>query len=442
MDSSKARSRIAYHLKTSRQLTLIVLATIALAGCNTKPRFSVGDHLIPLGSSDPTQIVTVVTVEKDSYRVAPGDTAGTPDTIQTRTRREIDSYYVRVPDMPIGGSWTTPTPKPTPTPQTPAPTAAATATVAQGTPTPPPIDATKLAASMRSAVVRISFFDAADKSLRSGSGFFISADGRVLTAARNVDGAAKAVVEMASGAIKNVIGIVASAPQSDLAIIQADITGAPFLLVDPNHQPESDEQVVVVDFASGRHSEQVASGKIANVRADAAGDLLQVAGNGVRGTAGAPVLDQDGRVIAIVTATENGSALNSVRSISALKLLLAQINPEATATWPKLAAQSPTPTPTPKPRASVSPGAGGDATLVYTPYPRYPGAARFSYFGPKAGTGQYLIRFGADGAAMNVTVVRATGNQLLDESAVDALKSWRAQRGRPSQKVVPITFRP
>src|SRR4051794_27904548 len=126
--------------RTYLSLVLATLSLLLLPGCRQRPSFAVGDYLIPLGSSDPTQIVTVVAVDKDGYRVAIGTSVGPNATTQTKTRKKIDSYYVRVAALPIGGSWATATPSPTPTPApsaTPHSTAQSTATpVPTTTPTP------------------------------------------------------------------------------------------------------------------------------------------------------------------------------------------------------------------------------------------------------------------------------------------------------------------
>ena len=446
MDSSKPADG-KFHgeqMKTSRWfITLIsALALLTLDGCYKKPRFDVGDHLIPLGSSDPTQIVTVVGVEKDAYRVAVGVKPGNADAGQTRSRQEIDSYYVRVADLPIGGSWTTPTPVPTPTPAPARTTPQPTAPVATATPSPSatPLDVAKLAASVRPALVRLRMFDAKDKPTRNGIGLLVSADGRVVTTARTVEGAAKGVIELSSGAIKNVTGVLASSAPADLAIVKADVSGAPFLAVSSPPSVEQGQQVAVVEMTGRSPADAVSAGTIAAVRNDPAGDTLTLAGKDLHATAGAPVVNERSEVLAFVTADEKGTALNSVRSASALVQLITQIQPKTAPAWPGLASNSPSPSPTASPKPRQTP-ASGDAALVYTPYPRYPASARFSYFGPQSGTGQYLVKFGADGATTSVQIVKSSGSALLDQAAVDALKSWRAQRGRPSQRVVPITFR-
>jgi TonB family protein len=413
---------------------IAMLGLLALDACNTRPRYTVGDHLIPLGSSDPTQIVTVASVEKDGYRVSAGIVTGAPNTAQVRTRKEIESYYVRVADLPIGGSWATPTPTPTPI-ATATPTPQVSATIAPSTPTPQPLDVEKIAATARAAIVRVLLFDASDKPLKPALGCLISADGRVVTSAAAVEHAANAVIELRSGAIKNSSGILVSSPESGLAILKATATGVPFVPT-RSAPPQVGEQVAIVGPADP-HNNTATAATVGAVRDDAAGTLMQLNGANLIAQPGSPVFDERGEVVGFAIAQESGSSLSSIRSAAALTALVAQIQPNSVAKW---LGQSPTPSPSPRQSPSPSPRAG-DATLVYTPMPRYPAAARFSSGGPRFGSGQYLVQFGSDGAAQRVSVLKSTGNALLDQAALDALKSWRAQRGRPTQKIVPITFR-
>lgn len=424
-------------MRINRALAIAIFAALSFAGCDLRPRYNVGDHLIPLGSSDPTQIVTIATVEKDGYRVSPGVKAGLPNAAQFRTRKEIESYYVRVADLPIGGSWLTPTPTPPPTPK-PTPTPEATQAVAQSTatPTPQPLDVEKIAATARTAIVRVLLFDPADKPLKPAIGCLISADGRVVTSAAAVAHAASAVIELRSAAMKNVSGVLVSSAESGLAVLQANVTGAPFVPL-ASAIPQIGAQVAIVSPADPREKTAQAA-TVSAIGDDDGGASLQLSGANLHAHPGTPVFNDSAEIVGFTTNEESGTSINSARSAAALSTLLGQIPQNAVAKWPT---QSPTLTPSPRATPTSSPGARADATLVYTPYPRYPQAARFSFAGPRVGSGQYMIQFGADGAAQHVSVLRSTGNPILDQAALDALKSWRAQRGRPSQKVVPITFR-
>jgi TonB family protein len=300
-----------------------------------------------------------------------------------------------------------------------------------------PIDVEKIAATARTAIVRVLIFDPADKPLKPAVGCFISADGRFVTSADAVEHAGNAVIELRSAAMKNVLGLLASSSDAGVAIMKADMAGTPFLPI-ATAMPQIGAQVAVVGLADA-HAKTAFAATVAAVHDESGGAALELTGTNLKAEPGAPVLNDAGEIVAFITDEEGGASLTAVRSVAAVTALLEQLQANATPKW--LAS----PTPSPTPRASQSPSASArpdDAVLVYTPYPRYPAAARFSYTGSRFGSGQYLIQFGADGAAQRISILRSTGNALLDQAAVDALKSWRAQRGRPTQKILPITFRP
>ena len=399
-----------------------------------RPRYAVGDHLIPLGNSDPTQIVTVVEVERESYRVALAGAPGPATRVETRARQQIDSDYVRV-DLPVGGSWTRredlPTLAVTQTPEamrspviaeTPTPTASAQA------------DFDKVVQAAQPALVTVSVFDRTGKLTRSGAGFFISADGRIATALSNVEGAINAIAS-SGGKIYNVSGILAASPENNLAVVKADAKGVPFL---PLSKAELDREGIaaaVVPTAS-RGVKAAMHGNLTTA-SDADSSALQLNGENLTSVAGVPVVDEHGEVVAIATEDESGASLSSIRSAKALAALV-KIPTAVTPTWP--AAGSPTPSPSPKATPSPSPRApGAIGGLVYTPQPRYPTAARFSYRAVE-GSGRFQIQFDRNGNAAFVQTVQSTGSDVLDNAALDTLRQWRARPGVPTQRTVPITF--
>ncbi len=410
---------------------------LIVPGCKTKPRYAVGDHLIPLGSSDPTQIVTVVTVEPQTYRVALGGSASSSAEIQTRQRGEIDSYYVRV-ELPVGGSWArqedlaTPPPSATSTPTaTPLPTATA------------PPDFGTLAAAVQPAVVLISVFDNQGKLTRTGTGFFVSEDGRIVTTLRTVEGASYAIAKAAGGKLYNISGVLASSPTDGLTIVKGDATEVPFIAASKFGRAETGIHVALVESSLRRRNAPLCEGTVTSLRREQASETFQLSGANLVATAGAPVIDAHGDLVGIATADASGSVLSDLRSATAVAPLLAQITPNAAARWSATGSPTPTVTPTPsaslhpKPSASPRPQAGG---LVYAPQPRYPAAARFSYRKVE-GIGRYSVQFGANGLVTDVQTVQSTGSDVLDNAALDTIRTWRAQPGRPSQRVIVIPFR-
>ena len=433
------------NLRSSFPFLFAVACFCAVAACKHRARYQVGDHLIPMGSSDPSQIVTVVAVDPDAYKVSTAPNPKPSDPVQTRTRREMESDYVRI-DLPVGGSWLTEEDraaalararKPSATPTaalsaTPTPTAL----VAQSTPTPNApgtIDVAALAPAIRPAVALISTFDPKGKILRNTSGFFISNDGLFATTADAIAGAASGIVTVQSGAIYNVAGVLASSSSSGLVLLKVESGTVPSLTLSHSLHLQPGMPVLIADTVLRHRKEAVIPAIFAGTHTDRGGEAFLLTGNNLQASAGSAVLDAQSQVVGCVIRDETGPQVRSVRTVAALNALVAQASSAGKPVWP-VVQHIPTPTLTPLPAS--------EATLVYAPLPRYPFSARFGVSVPPSGTGRYLIKFGADGRASSVSVVQSARSSALDNAALEALRTWRVRPGAPSQRIVPITFRP
>src|ERR1700724_1542416 len=244
---------------------------------------------------------------------------------------------------------TTPTPTPAPASPTPSasPASSASATAAQASPTPPaetpPPEFQKVVQKAETAVLELTVFDAKGQLLRSGNAFFISRDGLVVTSLPIVADGAYGVAKTSDGKIRNVTGVVASSPESEHALLRAETkVGVAFLPLS-----KTSESIVVGAWAvavgsSLQHKEQpVAAGKISARGSDPKKDPFQISGAIPQEASGAPVLDDQGDVVGIVTA----GGKNEVRPTPLLDPLLAQAKPGATGRWAAAPAESPTQTP-------------------------------------------------------------------------------------------------
>src|SRR5438445_12253027 len=93
----------------------------------------------------------------------------------------------------------------------------------------PSSDLAKLESRVRPSVILVTVFDPSGNLLRTQSGFFISADGRLATTARIIEGGINAVAKTADGGIHNVSGILAASKALDLAVLQADVKQVTFV---------------------------------------------------------------------------------------------------------------------------------------------------------------------------------------------------------------------
>jgi hypothetical protein len=121
-----------------------------------------------------------------------------------------------------------PTPTPTPArsnssllippPAAPAATPTPTAVLTQSN-TPSP-ELRQTADRIASAVVGLTDFDGRGRLLRSGSGFFISPDGKIATSRSVINEGAHAVAKTTDGKIYNVTGVLSQDADRDVAVLK------------------------------------------------------------------------------------------------------------------------------------------------------------------------------------------------------------------------------
>jgi S1-C subfamily serine protease len=183
-----------------------------------------------------------------------------------------------------------------------------------------------LAATAERSVVRItsritvqgSFFQAAQTGELVGTGFVIGSNGLVLTNAHVVEHAQSITVTMANGQTYQAT-VVRSDQAGDLAELKIDAAGLPVLRLDTSSSVVGDP-VVAIGYALGLQGDPtVTTGIVSStdrtiqVQDDVAGvvrtyaHILQISAAINSGNSGGPVLDADGRVIAIATAGATGA---------------------------------------------------------------------------------------------------------------------------------------
>jgi TonB family protein len=324
------------------------------------------------------------------------------------------------------------TPSPTPTATataTAAPTTAATPTPSP-TPTPQPVspELQKAADKIAAAVLEVTVFDQTGQLLRTGTGFYISSDARFVTSLRTIEDGAHAVAKSPDGKIRNVIGVLGSSAPLDIALLKAETkTGVPFVALSKDSEPDENDVVAIVGSGATRREQTVTATTIVSQKTDDHGKLFEVSNSLPKNSAGAPVINDDGEAIGVVTSV--GEQAAAIRSATAVNSMMTEIKPGTIAHW---AGEEPSPTPTPAPKR---------LRVLYNPAPRYPGG-RFSTFGSVRGSGTFRVLFGADGLVKDVRPVQSTGNFVLDQAAIEGLRQWRAEPGHEWTVLVPITFQP
>jgi len=190
-----------------------------------------------------------------------------------------------------------------------------------------PLDLPALAQKARGAVVLIVGHDAAGNII-SGSGFFVSADGRLVTNDHVMQGMVNAQAKLESGAIYNIDGVFASSSALDLAALKADARDMQFLLVDDASNPSQPGTRIAVIGSPLALEGSLSEGIVSAIRSRPDGSwLLQISAPISPGSSGSPVLDRHGRVVGVATLTaEEGQNLNFARSSQDLRNFLLTID--------------------------------------------------------------------------------------------------------------------
>jgi len=321
----------------------------------------------------------------------------------------------------LGQSLLTQQSQPTPTattPQTPSAVPAITpspeAKAGQGLSS----DLQKIETNVRPSVIWVSSFDPKGNLLRTESGFFISADGKFVTAAHAIEGAINAVAKTGDGGIYNVTGVLASSKELDLAVLQADVKRVPFIELAKNIDVPVGTGVLVVGSALAGNEGSAREMTIAAQEQH----RIEMAGTTPVSAVGSPVVTENGEVVGVVIAAGEKTG---ARSSSAVESLLSRVAADTHARWPATAETQPTPKATPKPR------------LVYAPAPAFPpGVSQ----GGVSGTGRFRLSFDPNGNVTNVQLIKSTGNPYFDQSAIKTFRQWKSAPSQGWQATVPVTF--
>jgi TonB family protein len=300
-----------------------------------------------------------------------------------------------------------------------------------------------VAQPIRRAVVIVSAFDQTGRLSANSHGFFVSDDGKFIADRSVMTGGVNAVAKVADGTIYNVSGALTQTASQNLVLLKADATHPlPFLVPSASALPDTGDEVAIVLSPIERTNPVLLEEKISARFTDEAGEWFDVTPALSKTIAGAPVINQRGELIGVVT-FRAGSNSCAIRPAAAAATLLSQVSSSMTASWQNLMAASRT-----IPSSSATPARTGTPTkiplkgskLVYAPAPRYPTDARQPLGGQVSGS--FRVLFDANGRAVAVQTIRSTGNSALDQAAVSALHQWRSEGGHEWDLVVPITFKP
>lgn len=174
------------------------------------------------------------------------------------------------------------------------------------------IDLATLVRNTRSAVVLVEVFDDKRNEIASGSGFFVSDNGLLITNCHVIENAASAVAKIESGDVLPIKGAVNLDRKNDLALLMVERERMPFLTLGESKSVEAGDHIAVIGSPLGlvgSVSEGIVSAK--REEANGARQWLQISASISHGSSGSPVLNASGKVIGVATMSlRGGQSLN------------------------------------------------------------------------------------------------------------------------------------
>ena len=172
------------------------------------------------------------------------------------------------------------------------------------------------------SVITIYAYDKNNKFLGYASGFFINADGYVITSQHVIEGAARAYAVYKEKENFDIDSVVASDPGKDIAIIKARAVDMPSLKLGNSDNAEIGNEIYTIGAPQGLLN-TVSKGIISQIRYLRGVKIIQIDAPISPGSSGGPLLNKDLQVIGINFAYfKEGQNLNFAIPVNYIKALL------------------------------------------------------------------------------------------------------------------------
>lgn len=207
-------------------------------------------------------------------------------------------------------------------------------------PRTPAAPLSELAARAKKAVVLLTIYDDAGRSSGSGTGFFVSPEGQLVTNHHVIEEAYRVTATLDNGQQVDVEGVLADDPVRDLAILKVTGSGYEYLRLGTIRQVRAGEEIAVIGSPAG-FSGTLSTGIVAAVREhgldggasethSARAWTLQISAPISPGSSGSPILTRDGVVVGVAVGIVTvGQSLNFGVSADAAQELLAKVSADS-----------------------------------------------------------------------------------------------------------------
>ncbi len=153
------------------------------------------------------------------------------------------------------------------------------------------------------AVFYIEIYDQFDTFLGTGSGFFISDSGIAVTNYHVIDGASSAIITTEDGGIYDVQGVYDYSVENDLALLQIDGSGFPYLALADSDTIVTGDDIFAIGYPLGI-DQTVTAGAITNASHLIDGlEYFMIDASISPGSSGGALLDDHGQVVGVTSAS-------------------------------------------------------------------------------------------------------------------------------------------
>lgn len=200
-------------------------------------------------------------------------------------------------------------------------------------------DLKELARDAKSSVLLLQVLDVSGREIGSGTGFFASADGLLVTNHHVIAKAHRIEAVPAEGPRLEIHGVLAEDEVNDLAVLRIEIERSRPLPLAAVDVLDPGERIVVLGGPLGLGG-SLSEGIVSAIRQTSeldhhdqdASPLLQITAAISPGSSGSPVMKLNGEVVGVVVSQYRfGQSLNFAVPVVALHELLARIEPDAPA---------------------------------------------------------------------------------------------------------------
>lgn len=158
-----------------------------------------------------------------------------------------------------------------------------------------------LAEKYRPSVVAVIALDQENKTIRTGTGFFVDRQGVIATSHHVLEGSARAIIRVGDRQEGEVLDILSDDPDCDLLTAKTSLQNTSPIPFGDSYRITEGEEVLIIGHSPG-WERIFSAGHILGSRKAGNLELLQVSAPLLAGCSGAPVLNRKGEVLGVATA--------------------------------------------------------------------------------------------------------------------------------------------